>query len=368
MFPNATMMKPQTWNDILAAMIAVERARWTDHASRRWHQTRYGIRRAMSAESMAEETTLNIGLIGYGFMGRTHSNAFHQAPTFLRPAVPAGAEGRLRAQRRPREGFADNWGYESVETDWRALVERKDIDADRHRQPERHPRRDRHRRRQAGKMVMCEKPLGRNADEAQAMVEAVEKAGVRQHGLVQLPPRAGRHAGQAAHRRGPARADLPLPRQIPAGLDDLADLPQGGEGLWRLDVSVAGSGVTGDLLAHCIDTALWLNGAIAEVTAMTETFIKERKHNLTGKVEPVGHRRRLRVPVPVRERLAGDLRVDPLRARPQGALHARDQRRARLGRLGPARPPPPAVLRPPRRRRSSAAGAASTSPTATIPT
>ncbi len=67
-----------------------------------------------------------------------------------------------------------------------------------------------------------------------------------------------------------------------------ADLPQGGEGLWRLDVSVAGSGVTGDLLAHCIDTAMWLNGPIDDVTAMTETFIKSRKHNLTGKVEPVG--------------------------------------------------------------------------------
>jgi myo-inositol 2-dehydrogenase/D-chiro-inositol 1-dehydrogenase len=67
-----------------------------------------------------------------------------------------------------------------------------------------------------------------------------------------------------------------------------ADLPQGGEGLWRLDVGVAGSGVTGDLLAHCIDTALWLNGSIAQVTAMTETFVKERTHTLTGKVEPVG--------------------------------------------------------------------------------
>ena len=52
--------------------------------------------------------------------------------------------------------------------------------------------------------------------------------------------------------------------------------------------AVAGSGVTGDLLAHNIDTALWLNGPITEVTAMTETFVKERKHNLTGKVEPVG--------------------------------------------------------------------------------
>jgi myo-inositol 2-dehydrogenase/D-chiro-inositol 1-dehydrogenase len=66
------------------------------------------------------------------------------------------------------------------------------------------------------------------------------------------------------------------------------DLPQGGDALWRLDVNVAGSGVTGDLLAHNIDTAMWLNGPIDEVVAMTETFIKTRKHNLTGKEEPVG--------------------------------------------------------------------------------
>jgi myo-inositol 2-dehydrogenase/D-chiro-inositol 1-dehydrogenase len=66
-----------------------------------------------------------------------------------------------------------------------------------------------------------------------------------------------------------------------------ADLPQGGEGLWRLDAGVAGSGVTGDLLAHCIDTALWLNGPLTEVSAMTETFITKRKHALSGRVEPV---------------------------------------------------------------------------------
>ena len=57
--------------------------------------------------------------------------------------------------------------------------------------------------------------------------------------------------------------------------------------MWRLDASVAGSGVTGDLLAHCIDTALWLNGPMTKVNAMTETFIKQRTHNLTGKVEKV---------------------------------------------------------------------------------
>jgi predicted dehydrogenase len=66
------------------------------------------------------------------------------------------------------------------------------------------------------------------------------------------------------------------------------EVPQGGTALWRLDVQAAGSGVTGDLLAHCIDTALWLNGPITRVSAMTETFVKQRKHTLTGKVEPVG--------------------------------------------------------------------------------
>jgi predicted dehydrogenase len=64
-------------------------------------------------------------------------------------------------------------------------------------------------------------------------------------------------------------------------------LPPGGVGLWRLDANVSGSGVTGDLLAHCIDTAMWLNGPNQSVTGVTETFIKERHHNLTGKVERV---------------------------------------------------------------------------------
>jgi predicted dehydrogenase len=66
-----------------------------------------------------------------------------------------------------------------------------------------------------------------------------------------------------------------------------ADIPQGGAGLWRLDAKVAGSGVTGDLLAHCIDTARWLNGDIVAVSAMTETFVKERVHTATGKMQAV---------------------------------------------------------------------------------
>ena len=67
-----------------------------------------------------------------------------------------------------------------------------------------------------------------------------------------------------------------------------ANVPQGGMATWRLDVKAAGSGVTGDLLAHCIDTAMWQNGQISSVCAMTETFVKKRMHVDTGKLEDVG--------------------------------------------------------------------------------
>jgi predicted dehydrogenase len=231
---------------------------------------------------------LNIGLIGYGFMGRTHSNAFLHAPRFFelpyRPvlkAVAARNEERVKA-------FAANWGYESYGTDWRTLVERTDIDLIDIASPN-----DTHHEialaaAKAGKMVMCEKPLGRNAAEAEAMVRAVESAGVpntvwynyrRVPAVVLIKQLLDEGKfGRIFHYRAKFLQDWTISE----------DLPQGGEGLWRLDVAVAGSGVTGDLLAHNIDTALWLNGPIAEVSAMTETFIKERKHNLTGTVQPVG--------------------------------------------------------------------------------
>jgi myo-inositol 2-dehydrogenase/D-chiro-inositol 1-dehydrogenase len=231
---------------------------------------------------------LNIGLVGYGFMGRTHSNAFRQAPQFFdlpyRPVLKAVA-----ARRADRvKAFAANWGYESYETDWRTLIARKDIDVIDIASPN-----DTHREiavaaANAGKMVMCEKPLGRTAAEAEQMVEAVEKAGVPNTvwynyrlvpavTLIKQLLDEGKF-GRIFHYRAKFLQDWTISKE----------LPQGGEGLWRLDVSVAGSGVTGDLLAHNIDTALWLNGPITEVSAMTETFIKERKHNLSGKVQPVG--------------------------------------------------------------------------------
>ena len=231
---------------------------------------------------------LRIGMVGYGFMGRTHSNAFTQAPKFFdlnrEPVLTA-----LCARNKDRaDAFASQWGYGSVETDWRALIDRDDIDLIDIAAPN-----DVHHdiaiaAAQAGKMVMCEKPLGRSAAESAEMVAAVEKAGVpnmvwynyRRIPAVSLAKKLidDGQLGRIFHYRAKFLQDWTI----------AADLPQGGEGLWRLDKSVAGSGVTGDLLAHCIDTAMWLNGGINSVTAMTETFIKEREHTLTGKVEKVG--------------------------------------------------------------------------------
>ncbi|MFO0918755.1 MAG: Gfo/Idh/MocA family oxidoreductase [Planctomycetaceae bacterium] len=230
---------------------------------------------------------LRIGLIGYGFMGRTHSNAYRRVPNFfdleLRPVlktVCARDAGKVKA-------FADQWGYESTETDWRKVVERKDIDAIDICTPNNLHKEIALAAAANGKMILCEKPLSMNTAEGEDMVKAVEKAGVANtvwYNYRRVPAvtfakqliDSGK-LGRIFHYRANFLQDWTIS----------ADLPQGGAALWRLDAAAAGSGVTGDLLAHCIDTALWLNGHVKNVNAMTETFIKERKHNLTGKVEKV---------------------------------------------------------------------------------
>jgi predicted dehydrogenase len=232
--------------------------------------------------------SLNIGMIGYGFMGRAHSNAYRKVSNFFdleyRPVLKAAcARSADKAK-----AFADRWGYESIETDWRKLIARKDIDLIDICTPNNTHAEIALTAAQAGKMILCEKPLAMNGPEALKMVEAVEKAKVpnmvwynyRRVPAVTLAKQLideGR-LGKIFHYRAEFLQDWTIS----------PELPQGGTGLWRLDVAAAGSGVTGDLLAHCIDTAMWLNGGIANVNAMTETFIKERKHNLTGKVEKVG--------------------------------------------------------------------------------
>jgi predicted dehydrogenase len=231
---------------------------------------------------------LNVGMIGYGFMGRAHSNAYRKVGNFFdlkhQPVLKAAC-GRDRAK---TQEFADRWGYETVETDWKKLVQRKDIDAVDICVPN-----DLHMEiaiaaAKAGKMVLTEKPLARNAAEGKRMVAAVEKAKVPNLvwynyrrvpavTLIQQVVASGK-LGRIFHYRANFLQDWTIN----------PDVPQGGAGTWRLDVEAAGSGVTGDLIAHCVDTAIWINGGIADLTAMTETFVKKRKHAETGKVQAVG--------------------------------------------------------------------------------
>jgi myo-inositol 2-dehydrogenase/D-chiro-inositol 1-dehydrogenase len=220
-------------------------------------------------------------------MGRTHSNAYHQVKRFFPEEAGADLVAVCSRDEGKASDFAAQWGFVSHETDWRKLVQRDDIDLIDIASPN-----DTHTEislaaAEAGKMVACEKPLGTTLAQARRMVEAVEHAGVANmvwYNYRRVPALAlakqmieeGR-LGRIFHSRFKFLQDWTMS----------PDLPQGGPGTWRLDANRAGSGVTGDLLAHCIDAALWLVGPLAEVCGTTEVFIRERMHALSGKREAV---------------------------------------------------------------------------------
>jgi len=232
---------------------------------------------------------LRIGMIGYGFMGRAHSNAYKRVNDFFpqlayRPILQAVCgRDELRVK-----GFADQWGYESCVTDWRKLVNREDIDAVDICVPNNLHKEITLAAAAAGKMILSEKPLAMDVSEGEQMCEAVESAGVANtvwYNYRRLPAVAlakslidAGKLGRIYHFRANFLQDWTISSEV----------PQGGAGTWRLDSSAAGSGVVGDLLSHCIDTAMWLNGGIRDVSATTETFVTERMHVDTQQIQPVG--------------------------------------------------------------------------------
>lgn len=231
---------------------------------------------------------LRIGLIGCGFMGRTHSNAYNRVKNFF-PDLEYQPKLQAVCSRNEEKvkSFADQWGYASYETDWKTLIKRDDIDAVDICTPNNMHAEIAIAAAKAGKMVLCEKPIARNLEEAQLMVDEITKAKVRNtvwYNYRRLPAvtlakkivDSGK-LGKIFHYRSNFLQDWTINE----------NLPQGGRAFWRMDAEAAGSGVTGDLLAHCIDTAMWLNGGIMDVSAMTETFVKQRVHEDTGKLQDV---------------------------------------------------------------------------------
>src|ERR1700728_2286531 len=188
---------------------------------------------------MSTKKPLNIGLVGCGFMGRAHSNAFARAGQFFELDAQPVLKAACARNPASAKAFADNWGYQGFETDWRELVRREDIDLIDIASPN-----DTHAEiaiaaAKAGKMVLCEKPLARTGAEAKSMVDAVQAANVpnmvwynyrRVPAVVLLKQLLDQgRFGRIFHYRSNFLQDWTIS----------SDLPQGGEGLWRLDVSVA---------------------------------------------------------------------------------------------------------------------------------
>ncbi|MGP3968921.1 Gfo/Idh/MocA family protein [Streptomyces sp. 6N223] len=220
--------------------------------------------------------TLGIGMVGYAFMGAAHSQAWRNAPSFFDlPLVPRLAALGGRNAEAAAE-VAGKFGWESVETDWRRLIARDDVGLVDICTPG-----DTHAAiaiaaLEAGKHVLCEKPLANSVAEAEAMAEAAEKAartGVR--AMVGFTYR--RVPALSLARRLIAEGTLGQIRHVRAQyLQDWisdADTPFS----WRMDKTKAGSGALGDIGAHIVDLTQFLTGErITGVSAMLETFVHER--------------------------------------------------------------------------------------------
>lgn len=233
---------------------------------------------------MTTAKPLRVGMAGYAFMGAAHSHAWRTAPRFfdlpLQPQLTAVA-GRSADGVRAAAG---KLGWESAETDWRRLIERDDIDLIDICTPG-----DTHAEiaiaaLEAGKHVLCEKPLANSVDEAERMTAAAEEAAAR--GVFAMCGFSYRRTpALALAKRMVEEGKLGSIRHVRAQYlqDWLSD--ENAPMTWRLDKEKSGSGSLGDIGAHIIDTAQWLTGQkIAGVSALLETFVPERPlaGNLVG--------------------------------------------------------------------------------------
>jgi predicted dehydrogenase len=224
----------------------------------------------------ADRPTLGVGLIGHAFMGAAHSQAWRTAPHFfdlpLRPQLTVLA-GRDRD--RVTEAAA-RLGWASVETDWRRVLERDDVGLVDVCTPG-----DTHAEiavaaLEAGKHVLCEKPLANTVAEAEAMAEAAARAAARGvRSMVGFTYRRVPAIGLA--RRLVAEGRLGQVRHVRAQyLQDWIADPSAPMS-WRLEKDRAGSGALGDIGAHVVDLAQYVTGqAVTGVSAVLETFVRQR--------------------------------------------------------------------------------------------
>jgi predicted dehydrogenase len=214
---------------------------------------------------------LNVAMIGYGFMGRAHSNAFRQAGSFFDLPVELKLKTVCGRNRSQLEEMAGAWGWAETATDWEAVIRRPDIDVVDICTPNYLHAPIAIAAAQAGKIVLCEKPLASSVEEAKSMTEAARKVptlvwfNYRRVPAVSLAKQliAQGQVGEVYHYRA---VYLQSWGKDPANPD-----------AWRFDPVEAGSGVMGDLLSHSLDLAIWLNGPVRRLFAHLHTFAKGRR-------------------------------------------------------------------------------------------
>ena len=215
-------------------------------------------------------------MVGYAFMGAAHSHAWRTAPRFF--DLPLAPELAAVAGRNPEgvRAAAAKYGWDSVETDWRALIERDDIDLIDICTPGNTHAEIAIAALESGKHVLCEKPLANSVAEAERMTAAADAAAGRNvYSMCGFSYR--RTPALALAKRMVAEGRLGQIRHVRAQylqdwLSD-ADAPL----TWRLDKTKSGSGALGDIGAHSIDAAQWITGRnITGVSALMETFVTER--------------------------------------------------------------------------------------------
>lgn len=216
--------------------------------------------------------TLNVGLIGYKFMGKAHSNAFKKVGMFFNPSVKVAMKAICGREEGWVKESAEKFGWEGYETSWEKLINRDDIDMIDITAPSNVHKEIALGAAEKGKHIFCEKPLALNLKDAREMLAAVEKNKVKhQIGFnyrfapaIQLAKKLIDEGklGQIFHLRALYLQDWIIDPDFPL--------------VWRLDKKVCGSGSHGDLGAHLIDVARFLVGEFDQVIGMSKTFVKER--------------------------------------------------------------------------------------------
>ncbi len=216
--------------------------------------------------------TLNVAIIGTGFMGKAHSNAWSQAPKFFQLGIKPVMKVACDTEVECTTTFANNWGWETIETDWRKVVERKDVDIVDICTPTWLHQEIAVAAAHNGKHIFCEKPITLSYAGAKEMYEAAEKAGVVHyinHNYRRAPAITFARQlidegkiGTIYHWRGTYLQDWITDPKFPL--------------TWHLQKKFAGAGPHYDLNSHSVDLGRYLVGDIRAVTAMMKTFITER--------------------------------------------------------------------------------------------